>query len=124
MAKDDDEREHDDGIEARRHLSVRWQDNWYRDVWNFLNTLFLVAVLLLGIGANTDRIDDVQQSRYEFQLRNCLATNARNLAAKAKARDVVSAQGQRSVRILIDALVPFTDDCEARAREGVEISPD
>jgi hypothetical protein len=119
-----DERREDHGIEARRTLNVRWQDNWYRDVWNFLNTLFMIGILLLGVAWNDNRIEDIQQSRYEFQLQNCQSVNARNLKAKAKARQTVSVQGQRTVLVLIDEMLPFHRDCEGRAREGVKIPPD
>jgi hypothetical protein len=114
--------------------AIRPVGKWERRLWAFervwqdvVPAVCIVLLILLFVstsGDNADRVDDVQASRYEFQLQSCIATNARNLAAKAKAREVVSAQGQRSVRILIDALVPFTRDCEARAREGVEIPPD
>jgi hypothetical protein len=124
MAKTD-ERVHDGGIEERRHLSVRWQDNWYRDVWNFLNTLLMLGILVLGVATNEDRINDVQKSRYEFQLQNCQVANARNLSAKAEGgRLPLSPQGKITVIKLVDKLQPFTRDCEARAREGVEIPPD
>jgi hypothetical protein len=117
-----DERLHDDGIESRRRTIVR--ENWYRDVWLFVITVFMVGSLWLGIDANEDRIQDIQASRYIFQLQNCQSVNARNLSAKAKARRIVSAQGQRTVTALIDEMLPFHGDCEARAREGVEIPPD
>jgi hypothetical protein len=117
-----DERQHDDGVESRRRTIVR--ENWYRDVWLFVITAFMVVALWLGIDANDDRIEDIQQSRYIFQLQNCQSVNARNLSAKAKARRIVSAQGQRTVTTLIDEMLPFHGDCEARAREGVEIPPD
>jgi hypothetical protein len=117
-----DERLHDDGIESRRRTIVR--ENWYRDVWLFVITVFMVAAVLFGIGENEERIQDVQESRYIFQLQNCQSVNARNLSAKAKARRIVSAQGQRTVTTLIDEMLPFHRDCEARAREGVEIPPD
>jgi hypothetical protein len=117
-----DERQHDDGIEARRRTIIR--ENWYRDVWLFVITVFMVAAVLFGIGENEERIQDVQESRYIFQLQNCQSVNARNLSAKAKARRIVSAQGQRTVTTLIDEMLPFHRDCEARAREGVEIPPD
>jgi hypothetical protein len=118
----EDERQHDDGIEARRRTIIR--ENWYRDVWLFVITVFMVAAVLFGIGENEERIQDVQESRYIFQLQNCQSVNARNLSAKAKARRIVSAQGQRTVTTLIDEMLPFHRDCEARAREGVEIPPD
>jgi hypothetical protein len=117
-----DERQHDDGIGARRKTIVR--ENWYRDVWLLLITVFVVGILILGIGENDERIEDIQQSRYEFQLQNCQSVNARNLKAKAKARQTVSAQGQRTVAALIDEMLPFHRDCVGRAREGVKIPPD
>jgi hypothetical protein len=117
----EDERQHDDGIEARRRTIIR--ENWYRDGL-FVITVFMVGSLWLGIDANEDRIQDIQASRYIFQLQNCQSVNARNLSAKAKARRIVSAQGQRTVTALIDEMLPFHGDCEARAREGVEIPPD
>jgi hypothetical protein len=122
MASKENERQHDDGIEARRRTIIR--ENWYRDVWLFLITVFVVGILVLGIGENDERIEDIQQSRYEFQLQNCQSVNARNLKAKAKARQIVSAQGQRTVLVLIDEMLPFHRDCVGRAREGVKIPPD
>jgi hypothetical protein len=122
MSRMVDERLHDNGIESRRRTIVR--ENWYRDVWLFVITVFMVAILVLGIGENDERIEDIQASRYEFQLQNCLSVNARNLNAKAKARRIVSAQGQQTVTTLIDEMLPFHRDCEGRARDGVEIPPD
>jgi hypothetical protein len=120
-----DERREDNGIEARNHERPGWlRENWYRDVWLFLLSAYIVAVTLAGVGANEDRIQDIQASRFEFQFQNCLSVNARNLKAKAKAREVVSPQGQRTVRLLIDEMLPFSRDCEARARDGVQIPPD
>jgi hypothetical protein len=100
------------------------RENWYRDVWLFLITVFVVGATLAGISENQQRIDEIQESRYQFQLANCQSVNARNLSAKAKARETVSPEGQRTVRLLIDEMLPFYRDCEARAREGVEIPPD
>jgi hypothetical protein len=117
-----DERQHDDGIDARRKTIIR--ENWYRDVWLLLITVFVVGILILGIGENDERIEDIQQSRYEFQLQNCQSVNARNLSAKAQAKQTVSPEGQRTVLLLIDKMLPFHHDCVARAREGVKIPPD
>jgi hypothetical protein len=118
----EDERQHDDGIEARRRTIIR--ENWYRDVWLFAITAFVVWVLIAGIGANEDRIGDIQQSRFLFQFQACVNTNGRNLEAKEKAKRLnLSPQGQETVVTLVDALVPFTADCEAKARDGIRIPP-
>jgi hypothetical protein len=120
MAKD--ERQHDDGIEARRRTIIR--ENWYRDVWLFVLSVFLVVAVVVANAENRQRIDEIQESRYQFQIQNCLSVNARNLSAKAEAMRSVSPEGQRTVRLLIDEMLPFNRDCAAKAREGVEIPPD
>jgi hypothetical protein len=120
----DNERVDDTGRPDRRpHPILR--ENWYRDVWLFVISVFMVLALLGGINANEDRINDIQQSRYLFQLANCEASNARNMKAKAKAERLpLSPQGRKTVRALVDELQPFTKDCRTKAREGTRIPQD
>jgi hypothetical protein len=117
----DNERMEDRGRRERRPIPIV-RENWYRDVWLLIITVFMVAALIGGIEANDDRIADVQESRFLFQLQSCVNTNGRNLEAKAKAKELpLSANGRVVVVSLVDAMVPFTEDCEAKARNGVKI---
>jgi hypothetical protein len=101
------------------------RENWYRDVWLFVISVFLIVAVIVGDSENKERVDDVQQSRYLFQLANCEASNARNMKAKAKAgRLPLSPQGTKTVVALVDELQPFTKDCKTKAREGTRIPQD
>jgi hypothetical protein len=120
---DVDERLADLGPKARRRIWIR--ENWYRDVWLLLNTIFAIVILLAGVETNDDRVDDIQQSRYLFQFQACINTNARNLEAKKRANALMlSPEGKKTVETLVDALVPFVKDCEGLARDGVRLPAD
>lgn len=119
-----DERQDDLGPEAREDPPHRgWRafvrENWYRDVWLLLITLFVVAVTLVGFAS-------IQESRYQAALLQCLQRNSANVMAKERLDELLAnvppAQAQRTKDfsiVLIDAMVPFERDCEGRARELV-----
>jgi acyl-CoA thioesterase len=118
-----EKRQVDLGPQARQRIWLR--ENWYRDVWLLLNTIFAVVILLAGVETNNDRVDDIQQSRFLFQFQACINTNARNLEAKKRANALMlSPEGKKTVETLVDALGPFVRDCEARARDGVRLPAD
>lgn len=117
-----DERREDRGPQARTPAWLR--ENWYRDVWLFLISLFCAVSIPVFYSANKDRIADVQTSRLENVRRGCEDSNAKNEHAKAKVNALrsqgkMSPEGAAVTKTLIDSLSEVHEDCEAYARQVV-----
>lgn len=99
----------------------------------FAKSLIVFAILgitsagsLLGfgivLGKQKQVTREIQQERYNTLLSNCEAQNDRHDRAILRAESILSKEGQKSVRLLVDELQPMIDNCEvyseARTRGG------
>jgi hypothetical protein len=110
--------DHADRIEARLH----------RFFMRALAALAIVgiasAVGLLGFGivlkkqAEVSR--DIQQSRFELQLDNCLKQNERHNKTLTKAEERFSSEALTAVKLLVNELQPYTKNCVASSRNKVQ----
>lgn len=85
------------------------------------------GILLTKQGNNTQEIQD---QRYKATLDSCMDTNARHdnvilriddaVATTPKAERKRAEEGAKPFKLILEAAVPFTKDCEAFARDRVE----
>lgn len=108
--------------------------------WTLRILIGLVASFVFGafsttylIGENKARIDDIQEQRTLSVRETCEAQNDRNVNTKARLDELVAKragegteeeQARRgesviAMKLLIDALAPFTPDCEALVQQRV-----
>jgi len=102
----------------------------------------MAVVALLAIAGNVtgwllvsnearNRATDIQTSRLRIIVDSCEQTNARNLDTNAKLDKLPpddsrtateNRQGAAAAKLIVQALVPFVDDCEKAARARLTAS--
>jgi len=106
---------------------MRWQwhprENWYRDVVLFI----IVVVLFFVVKAVVDRVDDVEESRFNAFVAACEESNQHNEETIKRLHEVVAEQppdkrkeAEASIPatiLLINALQPKRESCHAYAEE-------
>lgn len=97
----------------------------------FSKALFGFAVLgltsafaLFGFGLTLSQqgetSDKIQQQRYDTVYDNCRDQNRRHNRAIAKARKILPSEAQQTVKILVDELQPYNDNCGKLAASRVK----
>lgn len=113
--------------DRRRYTWKRFvRENWYRDAWLVAITLFVVLWVVIGVGQNSARISDIQESRRFSLAVSCAEQNERHDGAIMAVRRL-SRQGSirdtATVIVLIQALVPRVNDCIRRAEKLTKTPP-